>query len=333
MSSKFTVVDLFCGAGGMSEGFKRAGYKILLGVESDKSAGETYLANNPNTKLIQKDITLVTDADILEALGEETVDVVIGGPPCQGFSQANTHRKVDDPRNELYLEFVRVVRLLKPKFFVMENVRGFLNVKIDNKGIVDQLKILLDGYEVDGKVLTAADYGVPQLRKRAIIIGRKGNGELPFPKATYFKDGKTEEGKRAKRWRTVRSLLISKDKADEKLFYSKRLINGFKRRAKANVKAEVGFKWQFLDLDRPSYTIPARYYKDGANALVKYSDKSIRKLDFRECAKIQSFPNSYIFSGGKIQTYRQIGNAVPPGMAEAIANTMRDCFDDKRGGN
>jgi len=323
LGRKPTVVDLFCGAGGMSEGFRMAGYRILLGIEADKAAAETYRNNNRNTKLIVGDIGLVSGTKILEELKGEKVDVVIGGPPCQGFSQANTRRSADDPRNELYLEFVRIVKLLKPKFFVMENVRGFLNVKINNKGIVAEIESLLDGYEVDGRVLTAADYGVAQLRRRAIIIGRKDGDELPFPKVTHFRKGIIEEGKRGKRWKTVRSLLIPKDKADAKLFYSKKLIKGFKRRERYNKKAKVGFKWQFLDLKKPSYTIPARYYKDGANALVKYSDNEIRRLDAIECARIQSFPSYYIFSGGRVQMYRQVGNAVPPIMAKAIASGIK----------
>jgi len=323
MGRKPTVVDLFCGAGGMSEGFRMAGYRILLGIESDKAAAETYKKNNRRTRLIIDDITLVKDAKILEELGDKEVDVVIGGPPCQGFSQANTRRSADDPRNELYLEFIRIVKLLKPKFFVMENVRGFLNVKIDNRGIVEEIKSMLKGYEVDGRILTAADYGVPQLRRRAIIIGRRGGIELPFPEATHFRKGITEEGGRGKRWKTVKQLLIPKKEADAKLFYSKRLIKGFKRREKKNKKDGVGFKWQFLDLSKPSYTIPARYYKDGANALVRYSDNEIRRLDAIECARIQSFPDGYLFAGSTIQTYKQVGNAVPPAMAKAIANVIK----------
>ena len=323
MTCKPTVVDLFCGAGGMSEGFRMAGYRILLGVEENKVAAKTYRENSRGTRLIIDDIRLVKDAKILEEIGNKDVDVVIGGPPCQGFSHANTRRSADDPRNELYLEFVRVVKLLKPKFFVMENVRGFLNVKIDNKSIVEEIKSLLEEYEVDGQVLTAADYGVPQLRRRAIIIGRRGNSELPFPEATHFREGRTKEGRRAKRWVSVKSLLIPKTEADSKLFYSNRLINGFKRRERKNKKAGVGFRWQFLDLGKPSYTIPARYYKDGANALVKYSDTEIRKLDVVECARIQSFPSNYIFIGGRNQTYKQVGNAVPPIMAKAIAIVIK----------
>ena len=323
MDHKPTVVDLFCGAGGMSEGFKMAGYRILLGIEKDPSAARTYKANNPDTALIVGDIQSVADKKILEKLGSKKIDVVIGGPPCQGFSMANTHRKADDPRNGLYLEFVRVVKLVKPDFFVMENVRGFLNVKIDNRSILEELKRLLEEYEVEGRVLTAADYGVPQVRKRAIIIGRRGTGEIQFPKATHFREGVTEEGKRGRRWKTVKALLIPKDKADYKLFYSKKLIKGFRRRERANKKANVGFKWQFLDQDKPSYTIPARYYKDGANALVKYSDETIRKLDFKECARIQSFPRNYIFVGSKVHIYKQIGNAVPPLMAMKVAELIK----------
>jgi len=328
-NENFNVVDLFCGAGGMSEGFKMAGYNILLGIEADKAAAETYQKNNISAKVIIKDIKKISKKEILDKLEGKKVDVVVGGPPCQGFSMANSHRKPDDPRNELYLEFVRIVKMLRPRFFVMENVRGFLNVKINNKGIVEELNQLLNEYNVDGKVLTAADFGVPQVRRRAFIIGRRGAGKIPFPEATYARDGKDSNGKMIKEWKAVKTVLFPKREVDASLFYSKRRIRGFKRREKRNKNNGVGFRWQFLDIKKPSYTIPARYYKDGANALVKYSDTEIRMLDVRECARIQSFPNNYIFASGKIQTYRQVGNAVPPVMAKMIAKSVKRCLNDK----
>ena len=320
----YTVVDLFCGAGGMSEGFKMSGYEILLGIEADHHAAETYIKNNPDAELIVNDIRNVSSRDIKTRLKGRKVDVVIGGPPCQGFSMANTRRRSDDPRNELYLEFVRIVKILKPKFFVMENVRGFLNVKVNNKAITKVISDLLKNYEVDGRVLVSSDYGVPQIRRRAFIIGRLGGGKPPFPKPTHFKSNNTKANELQKEWKTVKSILLPKSRVKKNLFYSERLIKGFRSRERKNKKNGIGFKWQFLDPQKPSYTIPARYYKDGANALVKYSNNSIRRLDVLECAKIQSFPNDYIFTGSKVQIYKQIGNAVPPLMANAIANNLKD---------
>ena len=180
---------------------------------------------------------------------------------------------------------------------------------------------LLEGYEIEGKVLTAADYGVPQIRKRAILIGASGGRRVMFPQRTHFRPVR-EHSKIKNEWKAVKEVLLPSGEADESLFYSKKLIKGFKRRERINKNRGIGFRWQFLNPEKPSYTIPARYYKDGANALVKYSDKKIRMLDVKECAKIQSFPNDYIFSGSTMQIYKQIGNAVPPLMCYNIAKAI-----------
>ena len=320
---KFTVVDLFCGAGGMSEGFKIAGYKIILAIESNKRAAETYKRNNQETEVITEKIGEVPDTAIIEKLKGTKVDLVIGGPPCQGFSIANTNRNPEDPRNHLYLEFVRVVNLLKPKFFVIENVRGFLDLKINNRNILDELKALLKDYHIESDILVAANYGVPQVRRRAFIIGRLGKGSISFPEPTHIRKKKGDKKKLDNEWKTVKAVVLSQKRANESLFYSKKLIRGFKRRERKNKKIGIGFKWQFLDLNRPSYTIPARYWKDGSNALIKYSENTIRMLSWKECARIQSFPSNYIFVGSKRNKYEQIGNAVPPLMAAAIAKSIK----------
>ncbi|MDD5696531.1 MAG: DNA (cytosine-5-)-methyltransferase [Candidatus Pacebacteria bacterium] len=177
------VLDLFCGAGGLSIGFKWANYNIVAANDNFKEACSTYRANHKNTLLIEGDITN-KDAHhkIIEASKKGKVDIVIGGPPCQGFSHAGK-RMIDDPRNFLYKEFVNIVKKIRPKVFLMENVEGLLSI---NKGktyeeIKDNFKKL--GYSITGHKLHAATFGVPQKRKRVVIIGDlKGNPELLFPR-------------------------------------------------------------------------------------------------------------------------------------------------------
>lgn len=167
-----TFADFFCGAGGLSWGFHRAGYKMSLANDIQQCCIDTISLNHPEVPekhIIAGDIEEVLD-EIEKASRYNVVDVVIGGPPCQGFSMANRQRIIDDPRNHLYKSFIKAIKLLKPKFFVMENVRGMLNVK---EQIVQNFEEI--GYSASAHILNAKDYGVPQNRERVIFIGnRKG---------------------------------------------------------------------------------------------------------------------------------------------------------------
>lgn len=170
-TSAKNVVDLFCGAGGLSKGFEWAGYNVIAANDNYKQACETYRLNHPKTKLIEGDITKEEIKNALfEAIKGKTIDIIIGGPPCQGFSHAGK-RLIDDPRNFLFKEFVEIVKQVKPKVVVLENVEGILSM---NKGksfesIKDSFKEL--GYKLDGRKLHAVRYGVPQKRKRVVMIG------------------------------------------------------------------------------------------------------------------------------------------------------------------
>jgi len=309
------IIDLFCGAGGLSEGFRQAGFKSILGIDIDKSALETFALNHKGAETICGDISEITKERITNKIKRKSVDIVIGGPPCQGFSLAG-RRNPNDPRNRLVQEFLRIVREFKPKFFVIENVQGFKSMK-DKSGklVIDIVKELAkeSGYYIKPYLLNSKDYSVAQKRRRMFLIGSK-------KKNSEFDIRKTKEI-------VVGELLFPKNKITKKYFYSQRLIDGFLRRAKRNRELKRGFGWQFLKMDDQSYTISARYYKDGCEALVKYDDNfkvgSIRKLTERECARIQSFPDTYEFVGGKIKMYKQIGNAVPPNMAKAVAKSIK----------
>ncbi len=176
------VLDLFCGAGGLSAGFNWAGYNVVVANDNFPAACETYRLNHPKTVLIEGDITLKdTKTRLLDAVKSYKIDLIVGGPPCQGFSHAGK-RLIDDPRNFLYREFIHMVKCLKPKIVLMENVEGLLTSN-DGKtfeNIKDNFYEL--GYKVAGKKLFSANFGVPQRRKRLFIIGvKKGTPDSCFP--------------------------------------------------------------------------------------------------------------------------------------------------------
>ena len=173
---KKTVLDLFSGCGGMSLGFEQAGFEIKLGIDNWNDALLTFKNNHKNSNILENDLSLLEPSEI----GIDSIDVIIGGPPCQGFSIAGK-RIIEDDRNDLYKSFVRFVDYFKPKAFVMENVPNILSME---KGVVKS-KIIKDfsslGYNVNCQVLMSSDYGVPQNRKRAFFVGLKNNENFEFP--------------------------------------------------------------------------------------------------------------------------------------------------------
>lgn len=329
MKKGLNIVDLFCGAGGLSHGFSKEGFNTLLGIDLFESALNTYRTNHEESKVFNRDMKSITGKEIKKLIGDKKINVIVGGPPCQGFSMAGK-RQPNDPRNSLFMEYVRLVKELQPDFFVMENVRGLLSMKnMNNEKVID---IILGEFRKIGKYnielhkINTADYGVSQRRNRILIIGHKPRYKFSFPEKTHSKKGEGKE----KRWIGLRDILLPKNKVEKKYFYSQKLINGFLRREKMNKERKMGFGWQFLNLDEPSYTISARYFKDGAEALIKYDNSfkegSIRRLTPKECALIQSFPKSFKFEGSDNEIYQQIGNAVPPLIAQKIAKEIKKAF-------
>ena len=323
------VIDLFSGAGGLSTGFRMAGFKVILGIDSIPIFCETFEKNDH--KSICGDIREISIEQIKKTIENKNVDVVVGGPPCQGFSMAG-RRDQKDPRNSLFMEFIRIVEGLKPKFFVMENVPGILTMKTGEGFLVKDI-ILKEfkriGYKVEAKKLLAADYGVPQKRKRVIFIGTNTNKKINFPEPTHFKKAyKKLDGTITKKWVSVSEVLLPENKVDKIFFHSPKMIDGFFRRLKNNKENGRGFGAQFLRMNEPSFTISARYWKDGADALVKYSDKKIRMLTPEECAAIQTFPKNYVWCGSKREIYTQIGNAVPCLLGKAIAEEIKKSLEE-----
>lgn len=321
-SKKPTVIDLFCGAGGMSGGFRMAGFKILAGVDNDKWCIETFKENHKGAKFILGDMRKISGEDIEKLIGTKNVDVIIGGPPCQGFSIAG-RRDPSDPRNSLFMEFVKIVDYFKPEWIVMENVLGLRTAKTANgepvKDIISE-EFRKIGYDVIFSVLNSADYGVPQRRRRVFFMAHRDGKKISFPIHTHAKKTQKKiDGSRIKKWVPVKTVLMQESEVPKNYFHTQKMIDGFRRRKERNIRRGAGFGWQILDLEKPSYTISARYWKDGSDALVMYSPIRVRMLTEKECARIQSFPDNYEFRGPKRERYRQIGNAVPCFLAKAIA--------------
>jgi len=322
---KPTVIDLFCGAGGLSTGFEMAGYRVLLGIDNCKACVETFQKNHKGAKVMQEDIRGIDSEKVMNLIDGAVVDVIVGGPPCQGFSVAG-ERDPNDPRNSLFREFVRIVKNVGPKWFVMENVTGLLVSKTTSGEDVSTIitgEFTRIGYEVEKRVLMSADYGVPQKRKRVIFIGTNTGIPINFPQPTHAeKPYVTLEGNYVERWVPVSKVVLDENNVGKSYFHSQKMIKGFVERKKKHLANGNGFGWQILKMDKPSYTISARYWKDGGDALIMYTPEKVRMLTELECARIQSFPDYYQFMGNKKERYQQIGNAVPPLLGKAIASNL-----------
>lgn len=309
-----TAVDLFSGAGGLTQGFVDAGYNILFGVEHDFHAAQTYIANFKHP-MMNTDIQKIDADELVKQYG--SVDVIFGGPPCQGFSMAGK-RDNKDPRNSLFMDYLRFVKAFQPKYFVMENVPGILTMKTENGEFVRDIivsEFYKIGYNIKWNKLYAPDYGVPQKRRRVIFLGWKQDRIEPvYPTPTHSKDT----------YVPTKHILLPRDEVDIKYYHSQKMIDGFMSRLKKNKENGKGFGAQFIKENEPCYTISARYYKDGCDALVKYSDTEIRKLTEKEAARVQTFPDIFIFPVSSVQTYKQIGNAVPCLLARNIAQKLLD---------
>lgn len=326
-----TVLELFTGCGGLALGFKRAGYRTALCVEWDAAACQTVRRN-----LTER----VAQCAIQEIEHFPKADVVAGGPPCQGFSNLG-ERVPSDPRNQLWRQFVRAVLDAQPRVFLLENVPPLLR----SQEFVEFRKLMTDaGYGVEGRVLNAADYGVPQTRKRAIVIGVRG-GEPSFPKPTHADPEKTEVSPSSslRPWRTVRDAIadLPFEPTEENWHIGRnptpmsheryrhippggnrwnlpaRLMpDCWKRKTKGGTDLFGRLWW-----DRPAVTIRCEFYKPEKGRYLH--PEAHRPITHREAARLQGFPDDFVFEGKRIEVGIQIGNAVPPQLAEAIARHIK----------
>ncbi len=387
---RYSVLDTFAGAGGFSLGFELAGAKVIGAIEIDTWAYETFKFNHPDATVMQSDITSLSDEQIVDAFGKLNPDIILGGPPCQGFSICNKNSgDPKDPRNSFFEEFIRVGRLLNPQIMIMENVPNLINAKSENKEpvvniISDELRRL--GYHVEYRILEATDYGVPQIRKRLVVIASRTKLAYPFPDKTHTTKNTIELFEIGLKscptlWDAISDLpeIEAREGAEEinyskppqneyqsflrkdaiKLFnhkamnHSKRLVQRFAAMSWGDSTSDVPdhlgplkrnsteFSEKSYDQNnrrmhpnRPCHTIAASFY---ANFVHPYKN---RNFTAREGARIQSFPDWYVFKGkptvvshkllqreGRLDEkhlcqYNQIGNAVPPLMAKAIAENI-----------
>jgi DNA (cytosine-5)-methyltransferase 1 len=404
MRKEFTFIDLFAAPGGMSLGFEMAGFRSIAAVDLDERGMMTYSQNFPEAEVIVADVRKLTSGELMRRAGisEGEVDVIIGGPPCQGFSTigrvkiaslvkegvwnlSNSNpRFIDDPRNVLYREFVRIVKDLKPAFFVMENVPGMMsyrNGEIVREIIEDFERI---GYRAEARVLNAVWFGVPQVRKRIFFIGTRLSGVRPrWPHPTHADpagvrmvlehfmnagaglktpvtvweaigdlpdpvpgkpgladqpvpyngppfceyqkfmrewgggppDGRVHN--HVTRWHNERDVMV----------FSMMKEGMWWKDLPPDVRKLYGYrddifhdKIKRLRRDRPSWTVVAHLYKDG---YMYVHPVQPRTITVREAARLQSFPDRFIFRGSRTDQFKQVGNAVPPLLARAVAGCVR----------
>lgn len=357
MESKYNVIDLFCGAGGLSKGFKDANYNILAGIDFDDAALKTYNHNFKNSKALK--IDLFDHEEAIQSIKneiDEPIDLIIAGPPCQGFSLTGS-RDINDTRNKLYLSVVQAVKEFKPKAFLIENVPGMATLykgKIKHQ-IVNTFTDL--GYNVSytEKPLLAADYGVPQMRKRMFFVGLRSDvysNTFVFPKPIHNKDSyiSTEQA-----ISDLPSLINSigenmTDYPSTSLseYQHKMRINADKLYNHVGTKHTEEVKFVISHVpeggnhkDLPDGIGTSRRFNE---AWTRYhSQKPSKTIDtghrnhfhykwnrvptVRENARLQSFPDNFIFLGTKTQQYRQVGNAVPPLLTQYIAEELLKVLD------
>ena len=346
MGRMLNCIDLFCGCGGLSLGFEKAGINVLVGIDIWQDAITTFNYNHQNSKGICADLSILEPNEIEKELNGNTVDLIIGGPPCQGFSVAGK-RIVDDVRNKLYKNFVRFVDYYKPKAFMMENVPNILSIGsgIIRDSIVKDFTNL--GYKVAYQVLTASNYGTPQNRRRAVFVGFKNGLDFQFPDKTVEKlvtssealsdlpESSLEDGTPYpispncdyQKLMRCNSDKVYNHQITEHSDRTKEIISlvpdgGNYKNLPEDLQQtrKVHIAWTRLNSQKPSFTIDTGHRHH-------FHYKWNRIPTVRESARIQSFPDDFIFLGTKTSQYKQVGNAVPPLMAEAIAKKLKETLD------
>ncbi len=344
--SKYNVVDLFCGCGGLSKGFENAGFNVILGVDNDNSSLNTFEKNHKGSRVLNGDLSAPETFDIIEnLLNGQTVDVVVGGPPCQGFSLSGP-RNFEDDRNKLYLAMINAVKRLSPKAFVLENVPGMGTLY--NGAIKEEVirRFVAMGYNVSTMVMCAADYGVPQIRKRLIFVGIK-KSEFNFPKPTRTRDNYVSCGDALSDLPSRENYLG--DEIDE---YQAMPLSDYQKLMRLNQEIlfnHVATNHTQLVKDVIALVPEGGNYKDlpeGVGTSRKFNEawtryhskKPSKTIDtghrnhfhyrynrvptIRENARLQSFTDDFIFYGTKTQQNRQVGNAVPPLLGQALAEQI-----------
>lgn len=350
-----TVVDLFAGVGGMSLGFRQVGFEVIFANEFDREIADAYSRNHPETKMVVCDIRQLDIPGNFVSI-KSSVDVVIGGPPCQGFSQKGSRKTIHDERNFLFRNFVEVVKYIEPKYFVMENVPNLLTNEggLFKRELIELFEEL--GYSVSAEVLNAADFGVPQTRRRAILIGKKGNSPLRPPRPTgedntvwdaigdlnflNSGEGQLVSDYQLKTFTDYQSQMRGKSKVLRNHIATKHSKIAIERMMlippnctekvlpqEHQTKSIYSGTWTRLNADGKAPTITTRFDTPSSG---QFTHPYLhRALTVREAARIQSFPDDFEFSGTKMSQMRQVGNAVPPKIAKSIAVVILEDMEGK----
>lgn len=342
--STLNFIDVFSGAGGLSCGLEMAGMRCLLGIDMDKSAMATFADNHKVAKTYCGSVTDLTEKKLKELIDDQPVHAVVGGPPCQGFSTVGIGNP-NDLRNSLFREFIRLVKITNPYYVIIENVTGLI-AKKNEKTLKDIFKLFAKmGYTLDVQVMSAENYGVPERRRRTIIIGSRINDKITFPEIENIKiktvgDAlKNLKAPNGKIHNHDVPLAAIKSKIDRDriacipegcgIRYEHDEMNYLPKKLKLGVNwktiRENRFrqtKYQRLDRKKPSPTIMTHRHN-------YYHPTQNRYLTQREAAAIQSFPGDFIFSGPLSAQWRQIGNAVPPKLGQAIGSAIMKMYAQK----
>lgn len=346
------VISLFSGAMGLDIGLAKAGLNVVIGQDFDASCVKTMRANGH--KVLEGDIREIEPQQFLSLTGLHIGEpfLICGGPPCQPFSTAGKRLGINDPRGSLFMDFIRMIDYIRPRFFVMENVKGIMSAPLkhvplaerDEKDPEQRLGTVLDvilsefnklGYKTVYGVLDAVNYGVPQFRERFVLIGSRDNEDIFLPIPTHFQMHQNQEYQ----WQSVRSVIEDLEfdsgecatLSDERLKFLKMVPQGGNWRdlpediipiamggAYTSGGGKVGF-YRRLSYDQPSPTVVTSPVQ---KATMMCHPTQNRPLSVKEYARIQQFPDNWIFTGTTAAKYRQIGNAVPVGLAEAIGKAV-----------
>ena len=349
--AKHYFVDLFSGAGGLSCGLNMAGWKCAFAVDVNPEAIDTFNANHKGVETYVDDISKLKGPVLKKMLDGKKISLVCGGPPCQGMSTVGDGIP-DDPRNFLFLQFVRIVKSVKPDFVLMENVTGLLGKKNEKilRGVLKEFRKL--GYVMHVKVLSSENYGVPQKRRRTIFIGNKNGYETSFPKVTHGIDDKLKPIVTV--GDVFENMSYRKDKIHNHDVDSAQITNDLIKKRIQKIpegrgiryeedekellpkKLWLGIDWKTIGEGRLREERYHRLSRNDVSPTIMTSRHSYfhptenRYLTCREAASIQSFPNRYKFVGSISQQWRQVGNAVPPLLGKAIGKIILKSLKEKK---
>lgn len=321
-----TIVDLFAGVGGLSLGFIEQNYELLFANDNNHWALETLSKNHKVGAVSEKDIQYISVDEIRKLAKNEHINVLVAGIPCQSFSMAGyrirtSQKDSDDDRNYLFKELLRIVKGLKPDIVIIENVKGLISMqggKIRND-IIDGLESI--GYKVDYRILNAADYGAPQLRERVFFIGNRIGVDNIFPKTTTPSEKYTTVGEVLKNVpknnhapRQLSGVVLQRVKL------VKQGQNWTSLPKELQTKSQHSGAYGRLDPNKPARTLTTRFDSPPVGYVTHPTEN--RTLTVREGARIQGFPDDFVFMGPVMQQYKQVGNAVPIYFSRAIAESV-----------